>query len=272
MERSCQEVLNVAQSLYSVHPQLSCTQLMRSIETWQLPIAHPPAMNSNEEESMWTVPIHLQHKKPQNHRYLVEETAWHHSILYKLAQKLNSGRAANGKLNVLILGGSMTAGREIEGLKPCWNKAWPAKAEAILKQLWNQPNIRFINIALGGSDEAYWLSHMHRIVHKLPVDIILVESAVNDYSNYKDREEKAVTVNQTSYQLLNRLVHLPCKPVVLSVELFRLLGVQATKAPMPSKYCPYQTMMVSDSSKLVYCPQFWYPQTWREEARSFNQV
>ena len=72
----------------------------------------------------------------------------------------------------------------------------------------------------GGANEDTWLGRLDVIMEYAP-DIILVESAVNDQSNYDEQTSRADHVNRTSsYLLLNMLMNFPSEPAVINVELF----------------------------------------------------
>jgi hypothetical protein len=159
-------------------------------------------------------------------------------------------------IQILVIGGSMTAGHEAGSLPG----AWPRKLEILLQALWGHESITVANIAQPGAAYNHWLQNFARIVEFGHFDIIIGDFAVND------QHTSAMHLNTTHYSLLNLLVHLPFRPAVLLVETFRTAGSNERDA---TKHC-------HDDRKKVgtqwICPQWWMPQTWREQAVRYNSV
>lgn len=133
---------------------------------------------------------------------------------------------------------------------------------------WPDSSLKVINLATGGANENTWLGRLDQVIEIDP-DIILVESAVNDQCHYDMQDSTANFVNRTSFSLLNLLMNFPKKPAVISVELFRtdIGSIEGTEV-----HCPGFVQIPKSDSPCNYCPQWWKPQTWREEARTFNSV
>lgn len=191
--------------------------------------------------------------------------------LKRLAEKLMKleQRSNRQYLTVVVIGGSMTTGWvDVSKLNnDTYNLAFPRKLEQFMRQQWPASSVNVINIAIGGADENTWLGRLDRVM-ELDPDVILVESAVNDQCDYNRQDEKAAFVNRTSFSLLNILVNFPQKPAVISVELFRTAMGTPRDA---NNHCRGHVQKTSDP-QCYYCPQWWKPQTWRENARKYNSV
>jgi hypothetical protein len=191
--------------------------------------------------------------------------------LKRLAKKLMKLEQQSNRhyLTVVVIGGSMTTGYvDVSKLNnDTYNLAFPRKLEQFMQQQWPASSVNVINMAIGGADENTWLGRLDCVI-ELDPDIILVESAVNDQCAYNQQDEKAAFVNQTSFSLLNILVNFPQKPAVISVELFRTAMGNSRDA---NKHCRGYVKKTSDP-QCYYCPQWWKPQTWRENAIKYNSV
>jgi hypothetical protein len=183
--------------------------------------------------------------------------------LYRLAQVISDLEAGKKKhIQVLVIGGSMTAGHEA-GDHP---GAWPRKLEILLQALWGPESITVTNIARPGGEYNYWMQNFARIVEFGHFDIIIGDFAVNDQVDYDKQDARAMDLNKTQYSLLNLLVHLPFRPAVLLVETFRTAGTHQSDA---NYHCGQHRKKVDTQ---WICPQWWMPQTWREQAVRFNSV
>ena len=149
-----------------------------------------------------------------------------------------------------------------------FNRAFPRKLEQFMHQKWPASSVKVINLAMGGADEVTWLGSLDIVMEQEP-DIVLVESAINDYCNYDQQEFKADWVHQKSLTLLNILMNFPTKPSVISVELFRTASGNKNDA---KKHCPGHVQTTDTDPTCFYCPQWWGPQTWRKQARKRNSV
>ena len=149
-----------------------------------------------------------------------------------------------------------------------FNIAFPKKLEDFLQYQWKNTEIKVINIAEGGADEDTWLGKLDQIMEFDP-DIILVESAVNDQCDYDEQDEQFEYVNRTSFSLLNLLMNLPQHPAVISVEFFRTAYKDEEDA---ESHCDEYVEELTSDPECFYCPQWWKPQTWRQEARTYNSV
>uniref|UniRef100_A0A7S2A3S8 SGNH hydrolase-type esterase domain-containing protein n=1 Tax=Ditylum brightwellii TaxID=49249 RepID=A0A7S2A3S8_9STRA len=191
--------------------------------------------------------------------------------LQRLAVKLTKlEEHSHHHLTVVVIGGSMTTGwvdLDKRNNENPYNIAFPRKLEQFMQQQWPASSVKVINIAAGGGDENTWLGRLD-LVMELDPDVILVESAVNDQCDYDKQDERSAFVNQTSFSLLNLLMNFPQKPAVISVELFRTSLRNWRDA---NKHCRGRIQSTSDH-ECYYCPQWWKPQTWRENARKYNSV
>ena len=192
--------------------------------------------------------------------------------LQRLAKKLIKLEHHNQQLTIVVIGGSMTTGW-VDGSEfnnNTYNLAFPRKLEQFMKQQWPASSLRVMNLAVGGADEVAWLGKLHLVMEVEP-DIILVESAVNDQCDYHNQDERAQFVHQKSFSLLNLLMDFPKKPAVISVELFRTSYGEPLGSRDAVRHCRGHVFKTSDP--LCYlCPQWWKPQTWRENARNLNSV
>jgi hypothetical protein len=193
--------------------------------------------------------------------------------LQRLAAKLSKLERRSDYLTVVVIGGSMTEGR-VDGKKrkPANRDiAFPRKLEQFMRHQWPASRLKVINIAEGGANENFWIDRLGRVM-KLDPDVILVESAVNDQCDFDKQDEKAKFVNSTSFSLLNLLMNLPQQPAVISVELFRAAWGSVLDANKDANnHCPGHVQTTSDP-QCFFCPQWWKPQTWRENAREYNSV
>jgi hypothetical protein len=183
--------------------------------------------------------------------------------MYRLAQVISDLEAGKIKhIQVVVIGGSMTAGHEA-GDHP---GAWPRKLEILLQALWGPESITVTNIARPGGQYNYWLQNFARIVEFGHFNIIIGDFAVNNQVDYDKQDALATDLNKTQYSLLNLLVHLPFRPAVLLVETFRTAGTSQGDA---KNHCGQHRKKVDTQ---WICPQWWMPQTWREQAVRFNSV
>lgn len=229
---------------------LTCEQLIRSL----------PTLSWNGSNETNTASDSISEFELQNLISLKRLAA----KLMKLEQRSN-----RHYLTVVVIGGSMSTGW-VDGSKlnnNTYNLAFPRKLEQFMRQQWPASSLNVMNMAIGGADENTWLGRLD-LVMELDPDVILVESAVNDQCDYNRQDEKAAFVNQTSFSLLNILVNFPQKPAVISVELFRTAMGNSRDA---NKHCRGHVQKTSDP-QCYYCPQWWKPQTWRENARKYNSV
>ena len=190
--------------------------------------------------------------------------------LQRLAAKLiRLEQPRSHHLTIVVIGGSMTTGwvDASNFNNDTRNLAFPRKLEQYMRQQWPASSLKVINIAIGGADENTWLGRLDYVA-ELDPDIILVESAVNDQCGYHKQHEREEFVHRTSYSLLNLLMNFPQKPAVISVELFRTSYGKQSGA---NKWCRGYIQKTSDP-QCYFCPQWWKPQTWRENARQFNSV
>ena len=232
----------------STHLRLNCEQLVRSI----------PHMNMleaiNEDE--------------QSHSHMNMQSS---KSLQRLAASLGSLKEPLGRpLKIVVLGGSMTAGhiatRRWAGYHFSLG-AWPNKLEEIMHDKWGNESVQVINLARGGANARTHLGILDLVMEHEPIDIILVELAINDQCEYKDKETAVVQVNQTSTELLTLLTHFPNAPAVLAVELF-----EADRLNKGGGHdCPDHNIVLTNGTCAV-CPQWWWMQDWRDEARRTSSV
>jgi hypothetical protein len=135
-----------------------------------------------------------------------------------------------------------------------------------LQALWGPESVSVTNLAHAGAPYDYWLQNFVRIEEFGHFDILIGEFAVNDQVDYDAQNDRAMAVNRTQYGLLNLLVHLPFRPAVLLVELFRTAGGNKRDA---NNHCGEHKNNVG---REWICPQWWMPQTWREQAVRYNSV
>lgn len=196
--------------------------------------------------------------------------------LQRLAEKLSKLEEhpphSQPSLTIAVIGGSMSTGWvDVSKLNnDTYNLAFPKKLEQFLQHKWPTSSMKVINLAIGGADENTWLGRLD-LVMELDPDVIIVESAVNDQCNYNAQDAKSKFVNETSFALLNLLTNFPQQPAVISVELFRTAMNSKRDA---NQHCRghVQEVTSNQSRQCFYCPQWWNPQTWREEARAYNSV
>lgn len=255
----------------STHLRLTCEQLMRSI----------PHMNMEEinEDEQSHSHMNMQSSKSL-HRLAVSlgslRESWNGNATATREENSNnidtkSRKRKSRPLKIVVLGGSMTAGH-IDTRR--WRgydmklMAWPNKLEEMMHHKWGNESVQVINLAKGGANERAQLGMLDLVMEHEPIDIILVELAVNDQCDYKDKEMAAVQVNQTSHELLTLLTHFPNTPAVLAVELFRTDGRNSGDAKM---HCPDHVIELTNGTCAV-CPQWWWPQDWRDEARHTSSV
>lgn len=147
--------------------------------------------------------------------------------------------------------------------------AYPKKLEQLLHHKWPSRSIKVINLSVGGADENTWLGRLDQIIEHDP-DVILVESAINDQCDYDAQDARAKFVNETSISLLNLLVNFPQEPAVISLELFRTTYGNNKDA---NRHCRGYVAEVPDrSGQCFYCPQWWNPPSWRQQAREYNSI
>jgi len=189
--------------------------------------------------------------------------------LRRIAQTFEE-KLGKEKIKILVIGGSMTTGGiDVKAPGAVVGKAiaWPRKLEQLLQEKFGEDAVEVVNIALGGAYEETWLERLDVIMSLSPVDIILVESAVNDQNHPEGK------VSEWSHQLLNVLMKLPGKPAVMSVELFRLASTVERDA---NGHCGENKKVVFDPQNsdepCFYCEHWWYPQTWRNEVVQQNSV
>lgn len=207
--------------------------------------------------------------------------------LQRLAEKLNKP-----SITVVVIGGSVTTGvrddldetdddddtdDEVDDDDEndddyydydTYNIAYPKKLEDFLQYLLPHKTIKLVNLAEGGADEETWLGKLDHIMEFDP-DVILVESAVNDQCDYHKQDQQIEFVNRTSFSLLNILMNFPQRPAVISVELFRMAYLDEDDA---DSHCTDHVHELKSDPGCFYCPQWWKPQTWRQEARTYNSV
>ena len=195
--------------------------------------------------------------------------------LIRLASKLERLEQSDENaepLKVVVIGGSMSTGIVDIGRLRMRDLAWPQKLMDFLyaSGKWPLNNTEVINLSVGGANEEAWLGDLDRITAQEPIDVVLVESAVNDQCNYHEQDTKAIEVNQTSHSLLRFLTRLPSKPAVFSVELFRISYNNTAEI---KSHCPdHGKEMLDPALNLTcyYCDQWWRPQDWRISAREHN--
>ncbi|GFH46301.1 hypothetical protein CTEN210_02775 [Chaetoceros tenuissimus] len=242
--------------------KLSCNQLVLSLQE------DDRAARLNIDES--TTSVEVTERAMDNDIFLYDNLS--NRRMAKKLQKLKTGE----KLRILAIGGSMTRGSVDNWKFPCedvYQRAWPKKIQQVMEEKWGENSVEVINIALGGYNEDAWLSSMNFIVGYAPVDIILMESAVNDRGLYRTQKWDAERVAETSDVLLNLLMRIPGKPAVMSVELFTLSSSDKDDA---NTVCPGHVQFVNDPvldfEQCFYCEFMWMPQTWRDTVRKKNSV
>ena len=194
--------------------------------------------------------------------------------LQRLSEKLmkleQDAASSPDPLSIVVIGGSMSTGFvDTSSLNnDVYNVAFPRKLEQFMTHYWPDSSLQIVNLSTGGANEITWLGRLDQVI-ELDPDIILVESAVNDQCHYDEQDSVADFVNRTSFSLLNLLMNFPKKPAVISVELFRtnIGSIEDT-----ALQCQGFVQTPISDSPCSYCPQWWEPQTWREEARNYNSV
>lgn len=246
--------------------ELSCNQLVLSLQEDD----DDRAARLNIDES--TTSVEVTERAMEKDIFLYDNLS-NRRMAEKL-QKLQSGE----KLRILAIGGSMTTGEVDYKFMPIEDKrhlAWPQKIQQVMDEKWGEENVEMINIAKGGHNLDSWLSEWDYIAEHAytPVDIILMESAVNDQGEYHTQESDAKHIAEKSDVLLNLLMRLPGEPAVMSVELYRLGGAHIGD---PQGHCGEHVKFVDDPilniEHCYYCEQWWMPQTWRDAARKKNSV
>lgn len=290
VKESCQEAIRVASNTASngflltpgvaVDPNayhLNCDELQRSIGTWQSSSFDSNATSdskSAEPAQLLKLGLFRLAQRLRQHNMTLVTTTRRRLVDY--SKNISS---TTRKLKVVVIGGSMTAGSQLRSNGKAVSKdaAWPGQLEQMLNNYFNATSSlpwQVVNLAVGGADEKYWSARISEVLRQSPIDVILVESAVNDQCDYKDIGKRSATVSNYSRQLLNELVHLPGSPAVLSVELFRTAGDNKKDVMF---HCPKHFRVLTNSSakypgKYYYCPEWWMPQDWRDKAREFNSV
>ena len=242
---------------------LNCEQLTRSLSTTRNNYNENVTNNNTARSDDAEVEIELDHNLAM--RRLSEK-------LSKLKLKdEKSAVTSDSSLKIVVIGGSMSTGwvdYSTVNNADVANVAWPRKLEQFMHQKWHKSSVQVINLALGGANEDTWLGRLDVIMEYAP-DIILVESAVNDESDYHEQASIADHVNRTSYLLLNILMNFPTEPAVINVELFRIAHHNVRDA---NTHCRGHVGEVVTSEACLYCEQWWKPQSWRKEARDLNSV
>lgn len=242
--------------------ELSCNQLVLSLQEDD----DDRATRLHIDESTTSVEVF---ERAMENDILLHDNLSNRRMAEKL-QKLKTGE----KLRILAVGGSMTLG-VVDTLNrvDLKNRAWPKKVQQLMDEKWDMNSVEVINIALGGFNEDAWLSTIDLVAGYAPVDIILMESAVNDQGHYHTQEMDAKRVAESSDVLLNLLMRLPGEPAVMSIELFSLSHADEDNANF---ICPGHVHFVNDPvldfEQCYYCENMWMPQTWRDDARKKNSV
>lgn len=109
--------------------------------------------------------------------------------LQRLAKKLKKLEGGNSDpLRIVVIGGSMTTGFRDFGASDrnqnIFQVSWVNKLKHLLSYKYQRASIKVINLAQGSADENVWLGNIDLIMDHWPIDIILVESAVNDQTRY----------------------------------------------------------------------------------------
>lgn len=210
---------------------LDCNQLARSLQIT------PTSKNSTE-----------------NDEYEITPTI----SLLRLARKmrkLDVSHESREPFKIVVIGGSMTTGIVDVGKRKDPKIAWPYKLANFMSEKWPQKQIEIINLAKGGANEETWLGNLDVIVDQSPIDVILVESAVNDQCDYNNQVKKAAEVNRTSRLLLNILSQSFADAAVFSVELFRTAYNNASAAHLHCKNHVGQMFDPSLNQTCYWCPQ-----------------
>ncbi|KAL7508070.1 hypothetical protein ACHAXN_005148 [Cyclotella atomus] len=194
----------------------------------------------------------------------------------RLAQRMDkldtNSQQRKDPFKIVVIGGSMTTGFVDITKMNVRELAWPTKLLNFMQHHWPHGSIDVVNLAIGGANEESWLGNIDLIANESPIDVILVESAVNDQCEYKEQVAAAQEVNRTSFLLLDILINLPSQPAVFSVELFRTAYRNKNDA---NKHCPGHVNLVVDRTMdhdCFYCEQWYKPQDWRKSARDGNSV
>jgi len=102
--------------------------------------------------------------------------------------------AGGGVANIVVLGGSMTAGAGCEQSLPDgttlsgFECAWPARLRKILKNAFPSSEINLINLAHGGTTSSVLLGGsglLFRSLGDLRIDIVILDTLVNDAAESK---------------------------------------------------------------------------------------
>jgi hypothetical protein len=173
---------------------------------------------------------------------------------------------------IVVIGGSMTAGTIDFPHMIIKEIAWPHKLLNFMNHKWSNPSIEIINLATGGANEDYWIKNIDTVLDQEPIDVILVESALNDQCAFHQQASKEQYVNRTSNSLLNILMNFPSKPAVISVELFRTAYDNYGDAKSHCLNNVRETMDPALNQSCYFCEQWWMPQDWRVSARERNSV
>ena len=241
---------------------LNCEQLTRSLSTMR--------NNFNENVTNNTASDDAEIEIELNHNLAMQRRLSEKLSKLKLKDE-KSAVTSDSSLKIVVIGGSMSTGwvdYSTVNNADVANVAWPRKLEQFMHQKWHKSSVQVINLALGGANEDTWLGRLDVIMEYAP-DIILVESAVNDESDYHEQASIADHVNRTSYLLLNILMNFPTEPAVINVELFRIAHHNVRDA---NTHCRGHVGEVTSSEACLYCEQWWKPQSWRKEARDLNSV
>ena len=210
---------------------------------------------------------------PNYDNYTGAEKKFDLSVL-RLAEKVDKkmNNLMDRPLRIVAFGGSMSTGLSdfsAAGFNIMPERAWARKLELFMHEKWGTQFVEVINLSQSGAGEDTWIEQIDIIVSELPIDVVLVESAVNDQCSWYKQDKMIEKVNTLSTKLLNLLVNLPSKPAVFSVELFRT-AFQNKNDIM--RDCPNNGGTAEDNQLCMFCPQWWKPQTWRVKARERNSV
>ena len=242
---------------------LNCDQLTQSLPTTRY--------NNNEKITNNTASVDVAEIKIElDHNLAMQRLSEKLSNLQLKLEHEKSTVTSDPSLKIVVIGGSMTTGfvnySTVRNADVA-NVAWPRKLEHFMNQKWHASSVQVINLALGRANEDSWLGRLDVIMEYAP-DIILVESVVNDQSDYNKQIFAADHVNRTSHILLNLLMNFPTKPAVINVELFRIAHHNKHDANV---HCQRHIKVVVGET-CFYCEQWWKPQSWRKEARETNLV
>jgi hypothetical protein len=201
--------------------------------------------------------------------------------LLRLSQKMGKLKksaispvdSAVDPFKIVVIGGSMSNGSVDFPKMLIRQLAWPHKLLNFMHHKWTDPgSVEIINLSMGGANEESWIGDIDRVVEQEPIDVILVESAVNDQCTFDEQALKENHVNRTSYRLLKALMNFPSKPAVFSIELFRTAYNNSKGAEIQCRNHVQELIDLSLNQSCFSCEQWWMPQDWRVSAREVNSV